>query len=251
MASQGGIVHEAPRRIRLAAHHHRRRPARAGLPADRRYLVSPGAAPAIAALQNLDGETEAVVIDIDGNLCHVCQEALSDSGWNMFRLGAGFRAIGAVDAASVWALGLTDTAFWQGSHGRWTRVAPALASGQVPMEVSAGADGTVWAIADTGAAYVKGDSITQAAPTLDLAVTPVAVSPGRPGSASGRRRASRSPPWPSRSTRRGSTTSSPPAPPARCGRSRRRRRAAAGPRGSAWGATWQPVGAPGNEMPCR
>src|SRR5262249_44517597 len=100
---------------------------------------------------------------------------LSDSGWNMFGIGAGFGAIAAVDSASVWALGELDAGFWQGSHGRWTRAAGSLASGQVPSEISVGIDGTVWAIGDTGAGYAKGASTTQSAPALNPAIAPVIV----------------------------------------------------------------------------
>jgi hypothetical protein len=49
-------------------------------------LVNPAGAPAVAAFQNAAGQDEAVVIDVTGNLFHVCREPLSDSGWNI-RIG--------------------------------------------------------------------------------------------------------------------------------------------------------------------
>ena len=69
-------------------------------------LVNSAASPPVASFQNNDGDSEAVVIDVNGNLQHVCREPLSDSGWNMYGLGAGFRAIAPVDAATLWAIGL-------------------------------------------------------------------------------------------------------------------------------------------------
>jgi hypothetical protein len=62
-------------------------------------LVNPAGAPAVAAIQNADGQDEAIVIDVNGNLFHVCREPLSDSGWNMYGLGAALRTIAAADAA--------------------------------------------------------------------------------------------------------------------------------------------------------
>lgn len=138
-------------------------------------LVSSTAAPAIAAFQNADGEDEAVVIDVNGNLNHVCREPLSDSGWNMYGLGAGFQAIAAVDSATLWAIGRTDGALWQGNHGRWVQLQAALPGGQALAEVSVGTDGTVWALDANGGLYVMAAAITQTPPALSATVTPVAI----------------------------------------------------------------------------
>jgi hypothetical protein len=64
-------------------------------------LINPTASPAVAAFQNKDGDSEAVVIDVNGNLQHVCREPLSDSGWNMYGLGVGFGVIAAIDSATL------------------------------------------------------------------------------------------------------------------------------------------------------
>jgi hypothetical protein len=113
-------------------------------------LISPTAAPAVATFQNVDGESEAVVIDANGNMQHVYREPLSDSGWNMYGLGAGFRAIAPVDSATLWAIGLLDDAFWQNNYGRWTQFQIPLPSGEAAIQISAGTDGTVWALDDPG-----------------------------------------------------------------------------------------------------
>lgn len=123
-------------------------------------LVSTSASPAVAAFQNNDGDSEAVVIDVNGNLQHVCREALSDSGWNMYGLGAGFRAIAPVDSATLWAIGLIDDAFWQNNHGRWTQFQIPLPSGATAMQISAGTDGTIWTLDDQGNAYAMGSSLS-------------------------------------------------------------------------------------------
>src|SRR4029077_4938841 len=73
----------------------------------------------LAAFQNVEGQTEAVVIGLDGNLYHAAREPLSDSGWNIYGVGSGFQQIAAVDAATVWGRG-NDGVLWQNHHGRWT-----------------------------------------------------------------------------------------------------------------------------------
>lgn len=128
--------------------------------------INPAASPAVAAFQNNEGEGEAVVIDVNGNLQHVCREPLSDSGWNMYGLGAGFRWIASVDSATLWALGLTDVNYWQNNHGRWTQCQLPLPNGQTALELSIGTDGTVWALDDLGNAYAMAVSPSQVPPTI-------------------------------------------------------------------------------------
>lgn len=138
-------------------------------------LVNPTASPAVAAFQNNEGESEAVVIDVNGNLQHVCREPVSDSGWNMYGLGAGFRWIAAVDSATLWALGLTDVNYWQNNHGRWTQCQIPLPNGQAAQELSIGTDGTVWALDDLGNAYAMAVSPLQTPPALNAETAPVAI----------------------------------------------------------------------------
>jgi hypothetical protein len=138
-------------------------------------LVSTSASPSVAAFQNNDGDSEAVVIDVNGNLQHVCREPLSDSGWNMYGLGAGFRWIAPVDAATLWALGLTDVNFWQNNQGRWTQFQLPLPNGRAALELSVGIDGTVWALDDQGNVYAMASSPTQTPPRVGANAAPVAV----------------------------------------------------------------------------
>jgi hypothetical protein len=138
-------------------------------------LINTTASRAVAAFQNNEGESEAVVIDVNGDLQHVCREPLSDSGWNMYGLGAGFRWIAAVDSATLWALGLTDVNYWQNNHGRWTQGQIPLPNGQAAQELSIGIDGTVWALDDLGNAYAMAASPFQTPPTLNAGTVPVAI----------------------------------------------------------------------------
>jgi hypothetical protein len=95
-----------------------------------------------------NGQTEALVIDQTGNLCHVYREPLSDSGWNMSGLGAQVGAIGgdAIAAASsaigVWAVSKTDASIWQALLGRWSP-APSLPVNVGAMDIAVGTDGIV------------------------------------------------------------------------------------------------------------
>lgn len=136
-------------------------------------LINLAASPAVAAFQNNDGDSEAVVIDVNGNLQHVCREPLSDSGWNMYGLGAGFGVIAAIDSAALWAIGLNDT-FWQNNQGRWTQCQIPLPSGAA-MQVSAGTDGTVWALDEPGNAYAMGTSPMQTSPLFAVKMAPVTI----------------------------------------------------------------------------
>jgi hypothetical protein len=123
----------------------------------------------VAAFQNAEGQSEAIVIDPDGHLFHVCREPLSDSGWNMYGIGSGFQTIAAVDSATIWATG-NDGALWRSDHGRWTQT-QTLPSGNPAVAVSAGTDGTVWA-ADENTVYVKGRSTSQKPPVANPAIAP-------------------------------------------------------------------------------
>jgi len=138
-------------------------------------LINTTASPAVAAFQNCEGQSEAVVIDANGNLQHVCREPLSDSGWNMYGLGAGFRWMAAVDSATLWALGLTDANYWQNNNGRWTQGQISLPNGQAAQELSVGTDGTVWALDDLGNAYAMAVSPLQTPPVLGAGTTPAAI----------------------------------------------------------------------------
>jgi hypothetical protein len=138
-------------------------------------LVDPALPQAVAAMLNADGQSEAVVIDVNGRLNHVCREPLSDSGWNMYGLGAGFSGVAAVDGTTLCAIGIQNGSFWQGDHGRWTMRAPALPNGLAFSEISAGLDGTIWAIDEYGQPYVQGAAAGQTPPSFGATATPIAV----------------------------------------------------------------------------
>jgi len=96
----------------------------------------------VAAFQNAEGETEAVVVDPDDNLFHACREPLSDSGCNIYVVGAGLQKIAAVDSVTAFACG-NDRNLWASHHRRWTETR-ALPSGGAAAGASAGKDGTFW-----------------------------------------------------------------------------------------------------------
>lgn len=128
-------------------------------------LVDPpsSAARPMDVFVNANGQSEALIIQ-NGNVMHVCREPLSDSGWNVYGLGAGLQAIAGVDSSAAWAVD-TDNCIWQNTLGRWT-AAPAMPAGSpLPQDVSVGLDGTVWAIAQANAANETGfyqyDAATQ------------------------------------------------------------------------------------------
>jgi len=109
---------------------------------------------AIAVFHNSNGDCEALVIGNDQHLYHVCREPLSDSGWNIYGVGACPTATAAVDSETLWAVG-TDGALWQNRAGRWNPAPPlpnsAVPIGGMPMglvfaPVSVGTDGSVWAV---------------------------------------------------------------------------------------------------------
>lgn len=120
---------------------------------------------AMAIFPNRNGESEALVIskNSQGNdeLYHVAREPLSDSGWNMYGVGAYATAIAVADSNTLWAVG-TDNQFWQNRTSRWDQQIPALPDGAkllTPpnggryLPISGGIDGTVRTIDTQGRYY--------------------------------------------------------------------------------------------------
>jgi hypothetical protein len=129
----------------------------------------------ISAFQNSEGETEAVVIGDDGQLYHVYREPLSDSGWSSYGLGAGFQTIGAVDGITFCGVG-NDGNLWENNAGRWGMIPANLPSGRTAASISAGSDGTIWAVDQYPCLYVKGAAVAQSGvqtpPTFSSSVAP-------------------------------------------------------------------------------
>jgi hypothetical protein len=126
----------------------------------------------IAAFQNPEGQAEAIVIGLQGNLFHACREPMSDSGWNMYGIGSGFQAIAAVDGATFWAAG-NDGALWRQDHARWTHTQK-LPNGGSTVGTSVGSDGTVWAMdGDHDTLFVKGAALGQTPPQVEPSIAPV------------------------------------------------------------------------------
>jgi len=108
----------------------------------------PGLSPRpLSVFMNASGNSEALTIQ-GGNLFHVCREPLSDSGWNVYAIGAGFTRISGQNSATVWATneGTGGSEAWQSYLGRWAPVTT-QADGQPITDVAVGTDGIVRGIA--------------------------------------------------------------------------------------------------------
>jgi len=156
-------------------------------------LVNPGVTTPMAVFKNPRGDSEALVIakNYRGNneLYHVYREPLSDSGWNVYGVGAYAAGLAVEDSTIAWVLG-TDGQFWRNKAGRWKQDVPTVPGGApAPVTsflgaafapISVGLDGTVWAINGGGTAYTfdkKSSAWQQAAGVPPLSQAPV----GRPG----------------------------------------------------------------------
>ncbi|MGE3781957.1 MAG: hypothetical protein AB7H71_04360, partial [Alphaproteobacteria bacterium] len=128
----------------------------------------------VAAFRNHEGEAEAIVIDPTGGLFHVCREKLSDSGWNMYGIGAGLQMIAAVDRATAWAVG-NNGGLWRSDHGRWTRT-ETLPNGNRATLVSAGTDGTIWASDGEGALFARNPATAGNIPAISSSAAPVLLT---------------------------------------------------------------------------
>jgi hypothetical protein len=109
-------------------------------------LASSSALAPLATFVNPSGQTEALVIHDDGELCHLQREPLSSSGWNIFGIGAQVNLIAAANSGSVW---ITDNGegIWQSNVGHWNPLGNV--NGGL-RGISAGRDGAVYALAEQG-----------------------------------------------------------------------------------------------------
>ena len=152
--------------------------------------VNPTVSQPMAVFENLNGQSEALVIgrNFHGNneLYHVYREPLSDSGWNVYGIGACAAALAVENSTTAWVLG-TDGQCWRNQAGRWRQNVPTVPGGTPASDpdrgytftpLSVGLDGTVWAIDGGGIAYrFDGKSWQPAAGVPRLSQAPV----GRPG----------------------------------------------------------------------
>ena len=129
---------------------------------------------AVAAFQNAEGQAEAIVIDQSGNVFHACREPLSDSGWNIYGIGAGFTDIGPVDKSTMWALG-ADSSIWRSDNLRCSQT-QTLPSGKPATAISSGRDGTIWAVDSGGTLFVKGAGGSRAVPEVNSSIAPVLMT---------------------------------------------------------------------------
>ncbi len=121
----------------------------------------------VVPFQNVEGQAEAFAIDVDGAVFHVCRQKQSDSGWNVYGIGAGFKQIAGVDSATVWGVGY-DGAVWQNHRGIWTGADSPSGPAQA---ISAGTDRTLWALDPLGNLFVAGPYSGQA-PTISPQIAP-------------------------------------------------------------------------------
>lgn len=106
-------------------------------------LASPTAASPLATFVNASGQSEALVIQDDGELCHLQREPLSSSGWNIFGIGAQIGQFAAANSGCVWIVD-TGLSIWQSNAGHWNLVGDVAG----PLsDISVGRDGTIYAVA--------------------------------------------------------------------------------------------------------
>lgn len=107
-------------------------------------LASGSAATPLATFVNSLGESEALLIQDDGELCHLQREPLSSSGWNIYGIGAVVESIAAASSGNVW---ITDHEedIWQSNAGHWNLID----STNVGLSgISVGRDGAVYAVGE-------------------------------------------------------------------------------------------------------
>jgi RHS repeat-associated protein len=105
-------------------------------------LASSSATAPLATFVNAQGQSEALLIQEDGELCHLQREPLSSTGWNIYGIGAVVEAIAAASSGNVW---ITDTSedIWQSNAGNWNLIGNVNAG---LSGISVGRDGTVYAV---------------------------------------------------------------------------------------------------------
>jgi hypothetical protein len=106
-------------------------------------LASAKATAPLATFLNGQGQSEALVVFDDGELCHLQREPLSNSGWNFNGIGYTIGSIMAANRGSVWMMD-EDQAIWMTNTGHWNELGTQPGGDQ---SISAGLDGTVYRVA--------------------------------------------------------------------------------------------------------
>ncbi|MGO9935342.1 MAG: hypothetical protein ACLPV8_26490, partial [Steroidobacteraceae bacterium] len=142
-------------------------------------LASPTAPSPLATFVNPSGQSEALVIHDDGELCHLQREPLSSSGWNIFGIGAQVQSIAAANSGTVWIMdaGLN---FWQSNAGHWNFIGGVIGG---DLDISVGRDGTVYAVTSQNGIFHLFTYDAATAAFSDTGVVPIDQAPvGSPGS---------------------------------------------------------------------
>ena len=101
-------------------------------------LASASATSPLASFLNSSGQSEALLIHDDGELCHLLREPLSGTGWNIVGIGAQIETIIGASSNSVATVG-QDNSIWISNSGHWNSVPPLPGDNQL---LSACQDGT-------------------------------------------------------------------------------------------------------------
>jgi Tectonin domain len=143
-------------------------------------ILASSAAPApLATFLNSQGQSEALVVFDDGELCHLQREPLSSSGWNFCGIDAEIGAITAADRGSVWMI-TQDQNIWMTNTGHWNYIDASL--GGSPS-VSAGNDGTIYAVANQNNNFHLFTFDVASSSFIDQGIVPIHSAPaGTPGS---------------------------------------------------------------------
>ena len=142
-------------------------------------LASATAAAPLATFVNANGQSEAVVIQPDGELCHLQREPLSSSGWNIFGIGAQIGQFAAANSGCVWIVD-TGESIWHSNAGHWNMI------GDVEgglYDISVGRDGTFYAVTNQNEIFHLFTYDPASPGFQDTGVVPAIQAPvGSPGS---------------------------------------------------------------------
>ena len=84
-------------------------------------LASASATSPLASFLNSSGQSEALLIHDDGELCHLLREPLSGTGWNIVGIGAQIETIVGASSNSMATIG-QDNSIWISNAGHWNSV---------------------------------------------------------------------------------------------------------------------------------
>ena len=137
-------------------------------------LASSSAPAPLATFLNGQGQSEALVVFEDGELCHLQREPLSSSGWNFCGIDAEVDRITAADRGSVWMI-THEQEVWMTNTGHWNSI------GEAPggeLTISAGNDGTIYAVANRDRNFHLFTFDVASASFIDQGIVPIRYAPG-------------------------------------------------------------------------